>query len=552
MATNNITLTSDAEVALPQSVSLTSDAEIAPPPSTTLTSDAEVVGPMSLTLPSDAQVTGPSALALRSDAWITSEHSIFDDRPLLNFYPDFINLKHGQLDDFGLRSAGAGVATPWKPTTKLKRKQTVPFTFHNRGDWRDFRDFFGDRKGLLDGFWMPIWLTDYPSSVQTTGATFVDIDAIGLGAVFAAGNQFAFCALINKTVIEPHRITSVTAKPGNRERLTLDSAIVGTFPIAESVFCGLMLVRLATEKLDWKWITDGVVGIDLETIELPAEYAEANEIEQPIYLYQFTRGNKVYRMADWGQDVTAGNELWIAENIQHGELEDTLDFLNQGFQLDVATDRADHPMRYYLQDRDGTEMTTLIVYKVDAATLTLDTAHPFYTGRVESVAAGDQGKITVKCSSNLRIAELQVPRPEIQRLCNHRNGDANCGIDVAAFTTAGTLVNVTADHVSANEFATKAAAQADPNWFALGKITVGTEVRLCVGQDSEKLYIDVPFRHAAIGQAVSATAGDDKRVGTCLAKFNNLARFAGFPYLPNQDPQLTGLLTPKVSGGKKS
>jgi uncharacterized phage protein (TIGR02218 family) len=37
------------------------------------------------------------------------------------------------------------------------------------------------------------------------------------------------------------------------------------------------------------------------------------------------------------------------------------------------------------------------------------------------------------------------------------------------------------------------------------------------------------------GQTFTVTAGCDKRVGTCQAKFSNVANFRGFPHMPGND-----------------
>jgi uncharacterized phage protein (TIGR02218 family) len=39
----------------------------------------------------------------------------------------------------------------------------------------------------------------------------------------------------------------------------------------------------------------------------------------------------------------------------------------------------------------------------------------------------------------------------------------------------------------------------------------------------------------AAGDAFRVTAGCDKRLGTCLAKFANVPNFRGFPHMPGND-----------------
>jgi hypothetical protein len=44
-----------------------------------------------------------------------------------------------------------------------------------------------------------------------------------------------------------------------------------------------------------------------------------------------------------------------------------------------------------------------------------------------------------------------------------------------------------------------------------------------------------------VGDNVTLTAGCDRTRATCVAKFNNLANFMGFPYIPTKNPYSSGL-----------
>ena len=83
-----------------------------------------------------------------------------------------------------------------------------------------------------------------------------------------------------------------------------------------------------------------------------------------------------------------------------------------------------------------------------------------------------------------------------------------------------------------------------------GKVTVGIEVRMCVGQNGNRLYLHAPFKNAQIGNNASALAGDDKRIGTCQRKFNNVANFLGFSYMPNTNAT-RGIGESKAKGRKE-
>jgi uncharacterized phage protein (TIGR02218 family) len=56
----------------------------------------------------------------------------------------------------------------------------------------------------------------------------------------------------------------------------------------------------------------------------------------------------------------------------------------------------------------------------------------------------------------------------------------------------------------------------------------------------------------APGDAATLTAGCDKQLGTCKAKFANVVNFRGFPYMPGNDAVLaTPTATQPLDGGSR-
>jgi uncharacterized phage protein (TIGR02218 family) len=78
-------------------------------------------------------------------------------------------------------------------------------------------------------------------------------------------------------------------------------------------------------------------------------------------------------------------------------------------------------------------------------------------------------------------------------------------------------------------------------WFARGKLTWsagGTgEVAAHRVADSVAFIetLDPPGAALAVGAAFVITAGCDKHHATCIAKFENVASFRGFPHMPGND-----------------
>lgn len=129
-----------------------------------------------------------------------------------------------------------------------------------------------------------------------------------------------------------------------------------------------------------------------------------------------------------------------------------------------------------------------------------------------------------------------------QDACDADLGDARCGIDLddPAFRAAGTLVAV----LSPRRFTVDGLGAYATGWFTQGllRFTSGAasgqaiEVKHHVGGDPATLELWSAARlPLAPGQTFVVTAGCDKRLATCKAKFSNAANFRGFPHMPGND-----------------
>lgn len=119
--------------------------------------------------------------------------------------------------------------------------------------------------------------------------------------------------------------------------------------------------------------------------------------------------------------------------------------------------------------------------------------------------------------------------------CRFDLGDSNCTINVAALTVTGAVTAVT-DNAN---FADTSRSEST-GLFNYGKLTwtgganagASMEVK---NWDNPTLTFTLwlPMANAIqIGDTYSVYPGCDKRFTTCQAKFNNIANFGGFPYVP--------------------
>jgi uncharacterized phage protein (TIGR02218 family) len=139
---------------------------------------------------------------------------------------------------------------------------------------------------------------------------------------------------------------------------------------------------------------------------------------------------------------------------------------------------------------------------------------------------------------------LQQPKGRLfQYTCDADLGDARCGIDlnIPAYTGSGALVSA----LSARKFTASGLSAFASGWFTRGLVTFTSGAAL--GQKIEvKAHtrdgtLDVielwqPARLPLVaGETFTVTAGCDKHIATCAARFLNAINFRGFPHMPGND-----------------
>lgn len=483
--------------------------------------------------------------------------SCFQSLPFFTFRPNFEELESSLIDDFTMEAQADGPSTPWKVSAGPRRKLKYPFLFYTADELKQLRVFIGQVQGKKLAMWVPNWFSDYRVvSNAIAGASTITVEKTGLATNFGLFTNYKALAIVTADTLDPYLITSV-ATVGATEVITLTTPLVRDLVAEQSFACGLLFARFSGDEFEFDYENDEVAKIELGWVECPTEYADPLQGSTPQFLYKLTRGSTIFYLCNWQVDLVTTDMVpitYTAADISHQGLKANTEMIGSELDLIVSTDDPAHPLRYFLA-RTATEITELEIRYFDA-----DFGIPFttanttllYKGRIGQVTFEKQGVIRSTCSSAFRLSEQSMPAKKTQRTCAHQTYDAGCGLVEATFTTTTTVGAITDDYVQATAFATKATLEADPNWFALGKVYIGQQVRLCVGQVTDKLYLNAPFNGTITpGTVVSASAGDDKRIGTCQQKFNNVDRFLGYPYMPQEKAQFEELITPQQGGGKK-
>lgn len=159
-----------------------------------------------------------------------------------------------------------------------------------------------------------------------------------------------------------------------------------------------------------------------------------------------------------------------------------------------------------------------------------------FTGYVGETQC-EPGKITLTVHSRLKILNTSFPRNYFLPQDNNALFSAASGLSAASYAVSGTVSAAgTATTFNSN------CTQAD-GWFALGYVNWLTGANAGL-QSLVKAYAHasgaftvvypLPNKPAA-GDTFKAYPGYDRTQATCTTKFNNLANFRGFPFVPTPE-----------------
>ena len=139
---------------------------------------------------------------------------------------------------------------------------------------------------------------------------------------------------------------------------------------------------------------------------------------------------------------------------------------------------------------------------------------------------------------------LQQPKGRVfQYTCDADLGDARCTVTLA--TPANTGSGVVESVASSRRFTATGLSAFASSWFTRGLLTftsgaaIGQKIEIkshsfVAGSVSFELWVPA-VEPLMPGQTFTVTAGCDKTVATCRAKFSNAINFRGFPHMPGND-----------------
>jgi hypothetical protein len=324
--------------------------------------------------------------------------------------------------------------------------------------------------------------------------------------------------------------------------------------------------RFAEPKLSWTYRTDAQAECKLKFVEVPDDYANpASDLHEPAFLYIFTEQMPtplVWRYTSYENTVSVSVGPYAGDYypapFSHGKItrgvkldEEKIELSSFDFSLTA------NPLRKIL------EFSLEGVLHLDVIELT-DVTNPAalqylrFSGDAAAPFSpkGKEWKATFRTFG--QFFQHQFPRFYFQRICNVPVYSPKCGVLKANFLTATTLIafdNASGTYIDASPNPTSKPA----GYFNLGHFETGTGTDLesrtikstqVIGTNL-RLFFSKPLRKAVLNQQVRMYPGCNGSSDMCLSRFNNLANFRGFPFIPDKNPSQNVADTNPGPGGKK-
>jgi len=159
-----------------------------------------------------------------------------------------------------------------------------------------------------------------------------------------------------------------------------------------------------------------------------------------------------------------------------------------------------------------------------------------FVGEGEIVGVNDK-ILTFKAVDILNLNKAVVPPLVYSSYCNNTLFDVRCSLSRHDYRRTTTVAVVHGG--SALQSSLFSSFPAD--YFTYGYVRYRDEYRMITKHTGDLVYLHAPFDQDVDGKIVEVYPGCDKTPQTCQNKFNNLANFLGFPYIPSKNPVLWGI-----------
>lgn len=256
-------------------------------------------------------------------------------------------------------------------------------------------------------------------------------------------------------------------------------------------------------------------------------------------LYKFTQDTQIWTYTSGDSETVYNSETYTPVSMGRNNIEskNELSKANLEIKLDQSSALAQYLLTAYLE-----QIVSLTLFTQEDGSTQVA-----WKGRLANVKPGTA---TMTLTFESIFTSLRRPglRARYQRPCRHVLYGRGCTLDKDNFAIPGSVDSVSGAVVQVPE----AAAYAD-GYFNAGMIQAADGTyRFILNHSGAALTLVRPFEYLIEarassgwgrnwggqygGTAVTLYPGCDRQKTTCINKFNNLANFGGFPYIPIKNP----------------
>jgi uncharacterized phage protein (TIGR02218 family) len=168
----------------------------------------------------------------------------------------------------------------------------------------------------------------------------------------------------------------------------------------------------------------------------------------------------------------------------------------------------------------------------------LDTKKLIFSGKVSRLSYSNQVVIDFFVGSSGDSVRNEVPTVYFEKRCSRRFLSTGCNLDPLVYQVSGLVDTISGISLASTEIGDESTTRGFPDWFLLGRITIGTETRTIVSHNGDSIKVSTPFLNASPGDEFTILPGCNRTQAYCVDRFNNFVNFGGFPFVPPKNPQL--------------
>lgn len=248
---------------------------------------------------------------------------------------------------------------------------------------------------------------------------------------------------------------------------------------------------------------------------------------KPVELYRFVRGTRQWLYSTADVPVSYLGEVYHPQAMRRGELPQNEERDNAT--LDLYLDLSLDMIAEFISGSSPVP-TEVTVYRRHRDEAVPGEFAVIFLGSVALVAFAE-AEVHLTCVPIQKSIQRKVPRWLYQSQCNHMLYDAFCTVDPAAYTFAGGITAIIGRTLTVPEAAGKPDGYYNGGWVKDGETYAFIQQHL-----GTSLLLLATTINIKVGDAITMTAGCDREVTTCAAKFANLPNFMGFPFMPGTNP----------------